>query len=236
ATPVYVDQQKPAQGIDFALMPIYYRNKDGEDPRAGTGAGVVGKVSAKNGNGVGNAHVYVLNDAAQPLAYARTNLEGSYEIAGVPPGQYRMLASHIAYSSKYNNDANRFNEAKPVDLGLGKSEVNFVLEPKGTTGVDQQPGATIPKMIELYRNYPNPFNPTTQIAFGLPSAMRVKLRVFNVLGAEVAVLQDGVMSAGVHHLAWDGRNAAGREVGTGLYLYRLESAAVTLQGKMLLVR
>ncbi len=236
ATSVYVDQQKPTPGIDFALMPIYYRAEDGRDPRAGTGAGVVGKVSAKNGNGVGNAYVYVLNDAAQPLAYARTNSEGNYEIAGVPPGQYRMLATHPAFDSKYNDDASRFNEAKPVDLGLGKSEVNFVLEPKGTTGVDEQPGTTVPKAIELYGNYPNPFNPTTRIAFGLPAAIRVTIRIFNVLGEEVAVLQDGVMSAGVHHLTWNGRNKTGREVGTGLYLYRLESAAVTLRGKMLLMR
>lgn len=236
ATPVHVDQQKPAQDIDFALVPIYYRAEDDRDPRAEMGAGVVGKVSAKNGKGVSEAYVYVLNDAAQPLTYARTNSEGSYEIAGVPPGQYRMLATHTAFSSKYNDDANRFNEADPVDLGLGKSEVNFVLEPKGTTGVDEQPGATIPKTIELYGNYPNPFNPTTQIAFGLPAAMRVTIRIFNVLGEEVAVLQDGLMNAGVHHLTWNGRNTAGHEVGSGLYLYRLESTAVTLYGKMLLMR
>jgi hypothetical protein len=236
ATPVYVDQQKPTPGIDFALMPIYYRNKDGEDPRAGAGASVVGKVSAKDGKGVGNAYVYVLNDAAQPLAYARTNSEGHYEIAGVPPGQYRMLASHIEFNSKYNNDANRFSETKPVNLGLGKSEVNFVLEPKGTTGVNEQPDTTIPKTIELYGNFPNPFNPTTQIAFGLPVAMRVTIRIFNVLGEEVAVLQDGMINAGVHRLTWNGRNKAGREMGTGLYLYRLESAAVMRRGKMLLLR
>jgi protocatechuate 3,4-dioxygenase beta subunit len=236
ATPVLVDQQKPASGIDIALTPIHYRAEDGRDPRAGMGAAAIGKVSAKNGKGVSEANVYVLNEAAQPLAYARTNSEGSYEIAGVPPGQYRMLASHAAFNSKYNGDANRFNEAVPVDLGLGKSEVDFVLEPKGTTGVDEPSGAAIPKTIELYGNYPNPFNPTTQIAFGLPTAMRVTIRIFNVIGEEVAVLQEGVKNAGVHHLTWNGRNAAGREVGTGLYLYRLESAAITLYGKMLLIR
>ncbi|MCI0696176.1 carboxypeptidase regulatory-like domain-containing protein [candidate division KSB1 bacterium] len=236
ATPVKVDGQTPVEGINFTLYPIFFREKGDLDPRAGTGAGVLGKVSDKAGKGVGGAYVYVLNDNEQPIAFTRTNAEGNYEINDMPPGQYRMLASHIAYNSKYNNDANHFNEAKPVDLGLGKSEVNFVLEPKGTTGVDEQPGATIPKTIELYGNYPNPFNPTTQIAFGLPSVMRVKIRVFNVLGEEVAVLQDGAMNAGVHHLTWDGRNAAGREAGTGLYLYRLESAAMTLYGKMLLVR
>jgi hypothetical protein len=236
AKPVSVDQQNPEEGVDFALTAVYYLAEDGRDPRAGTGAGVAGTVSTKNGDGVGDAYVYVLNDSEQPLAYARTNSEGRYEIAGVPPGQYRMLATHTAFDSKYNDDAIRFNEAKPVDLGLGKSEVNFVLEPKGTTGVDDQPGATIPKTVELYGNYPNPFNPETQIAFGLPSTMRVKIRLFNVLGEEVAILHDGVLSAGVHRLTWNGRNQAGREMNTGLYFYRLESAAVTLRGKMLLLR
>jgi flagellar hook assembly protein FlgD len=57
-----------------------------------------------------------------------------------------------------------------------------------------------------------------------------------VLGEEVAVLQDGIMSAGVHRLTWNGRNQAGREMSTGLYLYRLESPAAILLGKMLLLR
>jgi len=124
--------------------------------------------------------------------------------------------------------------------------VNFVLAPKSTTGVDDEAGSKIPKTVELYGNYPNPFrsaassrfagNPETQIAFGLPATMRVKLRLFNVLGEEVAVLHDGVLNAGVHRINWNGRNQAGRQVGTGLYLYRLESATVTLRGKMLLLQ
>jgi len=189
----------------------------------------------------------VLNEQRQPMAFTRTNSEGQYEITGVAAGQYRLLASHINYSSsKYNNDANRFNEAKPVELSPGKLEVNFVLEPKSTTGVADETNSKIPKTVELYGNYPNPFrsaassrfagNPETQIAFGLPATMRVKIRVFNVLGEEVAVLHDGLLNAGVHRLNWNGRNKAGRQVGTGLYLYRLESSAVTLRGKMLLLR
>lgn len=236
AKPVSVDPQKPAENINFALQQIYWRLKDGVDPRAGNGISVIGKVSDKNGNAVAEAYVYVLNDNRQPLAFARTNAEGNYEITGVTAGQYRMLASHLAYESKYNDNANRFAEAKPVDLNLGKVEVNFVLDPKSTTGVDDQTGATMPQTVELYGNYPNPFNPETQIAFGLPAAMRVKIRLFNVLGEEVAILHDGVLSAGVHRLTWNGRNQAGREMNTGLYFYRLESAAATLRGKMLLLR
>lgn len=236
ATPVQVTEQKPAEKIDFALRQIFYRNKAGLDSRAGNGVSVIGKVSEGSKKGVANAYVYVLNELRQPVAFTRTNSEGQYEITGVEAGIYRLLASHLNYSSKYNDDANRFAEAKAVELTPGKLEVNFVLAPKSTTGIDEEAGTPIPQTVELYGNYPNPFNPETQIAFGLPAAMRVKIRLFNVLGEEVAVLHDGVLNAGVHRLNWNGRNQAGRQVGSGLYLYRLESPALTLRGKMLLLR
>jgi len=233
---VHVDQQKPTPNINFTLQQIYYRLKDGVDPRAGNGVSVIGKVSAAGKKGVANAYVYVLNDNRQPVAFGRTNSEGFYEITGVAAGKYRLLASHTAFNSKYNDDANRFAEAKPADLSLGKIEINFVLDPKTITGIDDQMNAAIPQTVELYGNYPNPFNPETQIAFGLPATMRVKIRIFNLLGEEVAVLHDGVLNAGVHRLNWNGRSKVGRESSTGLYLYRLESATVTLRGKMLLMR
>jgi protocatechuate 3,4-dioxygenase beta subunit len=236
ATPVKVDGQTPEEGINFTLYPILFREKGDLDPRAGTGAGVFGKVSDTAGKGVGSAYVYVLNDNAQPIAFTRANTEGSYEINDVPPGRYRMLASHTAFSSTYNNAAKNFGDATPIELGLGKVEVNFVLDPKGTTGVKDRPASTIPKSVELYGNYPNPFNPETKIAFGLPKEMHVKIRIFTVLGEEVALLHDGVLGAGVHALSWNGRNHAGREASSGLYFYRLESATVTFRGKMLLMR
>lgn len=236
AMPVQVTEQKPAAKIDFALRQIFYRNKAGLDARAGNGVSVIGKVRDSSNKGVANAYIYVLNEQRQPVAFTRTNSEGQYEITGVEAGAYRLLASHLNYSSKYNDDANRFAEAKAVELTPGKIEVNFVLTPKSTTGISEAAGTSIPQTVELYGNYPNPFNPETQIAFGLPATMRVKIRLFNVLGEEIAVLHDGVLNAGVHHLNWNGRNQAGGQVGSGLYLYRLESPALTLRGKMLLLR
>ena len=235
AKPVKVDEQNPMENINFSLQQILYRGKDGVDSRAGNGVSVIGKVSDHEKKGVANAYIYVLNEQRQPVAFTRSNSEGQYEITGVPVGQYRMLASHFNYNSKYNDDANRFTEAKPIELSPGKLEVNFVLEAKSTTGVDETE-SKIPTTVELYGNYPNPFNPETQIAFGLPSPMRVKIRLFNVLGEEVAILHDGVLNAGVHRLNWNGRNRAGHLAGSGLYLYRLESSALTLRGKMLLLR
>lgn len=236
AKPVKVEAPTPVEKIDFALRQVLYRTPDGVDSRAGNGAGVIGKVTDNAMKEVAGAYVYVLNEQRQPVAFTRTNAEGRYEITGVAAGAYRLLASHLNYSSKYNNDASRFDAAKPVELGAGKLEVNFVLAPKSTTGVEDGKNSMLPQTVKLYGNYPNPFNPETQIAFGLPATMRVKIRLFNVLGEEVAVLHDGVLNAGVHRLNWNGRNQAGQQAGSGLYLYRLESATVTLRGKMLLLR
>ncbi|MEM1093742.1 MAG: T9SS type A sorting domain-containing protein [Bacteroidota bacterium] len=75
-----------------------------------------------------------------------------------------------------------------------------------------------PSQIRLEGNYPNPFNPSTVLRFTLPAAQQVRLAVYDALGREVAVLRDGVLTAGTHEATFE---AAG--LPSGLYLYRLEA-------------
>jgi hypothetical protein len=89
-----------------------------------------------------------------------------------------------------------------------------------TVGVEE-PGQEIPGTFELLQNYPNPFNPTTTIQFGLPVATNVTLRIYNVLGQEVVTLFDGQRGAGTFQAVWNGRNAAGNQVASGMYFYSL---------------
>ncbi|RPH94127.1 T9SS C-terminal target domain-containing protein [candidate division KSB1 bacterium] len=89
----------------------------------------------------------------------------------------------------------------------------------------------IPTVFYLRPNYPNPFNPTTRIEYGLPRAAKVTLEVFDVLGRSVAVLQDGIQPAGVYRATFDGAN-----MGSGTYLVRLHAGEFTRIEKMLLVR
>ena len=103
------------------------------------------------------------------------------------------------------------------------------------TSVPRQPEA-VPIAYALHQNYPNPFNPSTEIHFDLARAGRVELKVFNVLGQEVATLVDDFRSAGLYHVNWDGRNAAGESVGTGMYVYRIRSGDFTATKKMMLLR
>ena len=85
-------------------------------------------------------------------------------------------------------------------------------------------------------NYPNPFNPSTQISFDLPVQSRVRLEVFNILGRRVVVLVEATLPAGSHEAVWDGRNAGGSAVSSGVYLYRLTTEQWTQSRKMLLLK
>lgn len=94
----------------------------------------------------------------------------------------------------------------------------------------------IPRHYELSQNYPNPFNPTTQIGFAIPLDGRVTLTVHNVIGQTVKVIVDGLVTAGYHSIAWDGRDQTGTEVASGIYFYRLEAADFTQIRKMVKLR
>jgi hypothetical protein len=92
------------------------------------------------------------------------------------------------------------------------------------------------RSIELSQNYPNPFNPSTTITYGLPAEGRVVLNVYNVLGQKVRELVNGKKNAGYHRIVWDGTGEAGRQVSTGIYFYRLITAAGVQTRKMLLIK
>jgi len=105
---------------------------------------------------------------------------------------------------------------------------------------------TLPKEFALGPNYPNPFsplergtfgNPTTTIPVAVPVNSEIKLKIYNLLGAEVKTIYDSSIEAGRYWFNWDGKNELGNSVATGVYLYRLTTrAGVTLLGKMVLMR
>jgi len=91
--------------------------------------------------------------------------------------------------------------------------------------------------IQLAQNYPDPFNSSTQILYYLPQLASVKLRVFDILGREVATLVNGEMqSLGQHVANWNGLNNAGIGVATGTYIYRIEAGEFRDSKKMVLVK
>jgi hypothetical protein len=89
----------------------------------------------------------------------------------------------------------------------------------------------IPAEFSLHQNFPNPFNPSTVIKFGLPFSSNVSLKVYNILGKEVAVLFNSFMEAGIHETSF---NAAGFP--GGVYLYEIRTDAFTSVRKMVVLK
>jgi hypothetical protein len=95
---------------------------------------------------------------------------------------------------------------------------------------------TIPDEFSLSAPYPNPFNSNTVFTLNLSGGGKTSLRVFNVLGQEVAKLVDRELPAGVHRVFWDARDAGGKSLASGLYLARLESSGRSDIRKVVLIR
>ncbi len=94
----------------------------------------------------------------------------------------------------------------------------------------------VPLTFNLFQNYPNPFNPSTTISFIIPHSSLITLKVFNVLGQHVATLLDEVREPGQGFVQWNGTNASGRNVASGVYFYQLRAGSSVLQRKMLLIK
>jgi hypothetical protein len=94
----------------------------------------------------------------------------------------------------------------------------------------------LPARFALEQNYPNPFNPATAIGYQLIANSFVTLKVYDVLGREVATLVNGVGEPGVHSVRWDGRNSRGEAVSSGIYLYQLRAGNSVITRKMVLLK
>jgi hypothetical protein len=108
------------------------------------------------------------------------------------------------------------------------------------TDVNGQAG--VPATFALSQNYPNPFNPATTIRYAIPTASRIAIKIFDVIGRQVRTLVDLSQDAGYHSVVWDGRNGAGVPVASGMYICRIEATVASgtsefvQQKKMLLLK
>ena len=96
--------------------------------------------------------------------------------------------------------------------------------------------ANIPAEFQLYPNYPNPFNPETQIKYVLSEQSLVKLTIYNSIGQEVRTLVDGIEPAGSYLIRWNGLNDFGQKVSSGIYFYRLSAGNFVSVKKMSMLK
>ena len=120
-----------------------------------------------------------------------------------------------------------------IDVGLPPYDVVFVQEPYTPADTDQ----TLLKHFNLLPNYPNPFNPHTQIPFLLTEPASVNLRIYDPSGRVVRTLVGlQPLGRGLYTAAWDGRDDNGRELASGVYFCRLEVDQVSRSGRLVLLR
>jgi hypothetical protein len=150
------------------------------------------------------------------------------------PGEFEVWVMDQALSLSHNlRESDTYviagtEHPKRLQLVVGKHD--FVAEKRAAV-------ERAPANYEMSQNFPNPFNPSTTIRYGLPKDERVTLTVYNALGEEViALVNDEAQKAGYHVAIWDGRNRAGKIVASGVYMYKLRVGSFTHIKKMALIR
>lgn len=139
--------------------------------------------------------------------------------------------------------ARRFDEQvirQHIELALGNLGSALLAGDKGLEQLEATAGEEMsegqPWNFELERNYPNPFNSGTVIPFSLSGETEVHLQVFDVLGRPVVNLVVGRLQTGRYRVNWEGRDAGGHLVPSGIYFYRLRGGNRAESRKMTLVR
>jgi hypothetical protein len=133
------------------------------------------------------------------------------------PVMSRLLAQNDSTITVEIDDGTR---QKTIPLILaGSDDTMGALDPSGRYG---------PERLKMSQNYPNPFNPATQIDYSVRQSGPVQIAIFDILGHHVKTLVDDNQVAGEYTVVWDGRDATGQEVSSGLYFYTLRSDKSTL--------
>jgi len=168
---------------------------------------------------------FEVSNSSQPILVARDG-RNSYTTdtsSTLPAGTLRLVEGSTIQSLTgilyYNN--NRYKVVPRTDADF----VGVV------TGVKISAANTVPEQFSLSQNYPNPFNPTTTVRYSIPVSGHVTLKVYNVIGQEVATLVNTVQKAASYTVAFDASKLA-----SGVYFYRLSAGNFTQVKKMLMLK
>jgi hypothetical protein len=142
---------------------------------------------------------------------------------------YGGSASDVAYSIKQTSDGGYIVTGHTLSYGAGVHDVWLIRIAPDVTSVDETPAVS--SEYRLFQNYPNPFNPRTTIKYDLPVDARVSLKLFNILGQEVATLVNEEQKAGYKSAVWNASNVA-----SGVYVYRLQAGDFAASRKVLLLK
>ena len=122
-----------------------------------------------------------------------------------------------------------------INAGLNQEEIDRNLYINRYQYLSTKEDLT-PTEFALYDNYPNPFNPTTQIRFDLPEMSNATLTIYNMIGQKIRTFSMSSLPAGYHTVTWNATNNYGQQVSAGVYLYQLQTKGFTRTKKMILLK
>ncbi|RMD67443.1 T9SS C-terminal target domain-containing protein [Candidatus Parcubacteria bacterium] len=175
------------------------------------------------------------------LLYATSS--SALESGGYAPGSHGVLVSTDGGSHWLDaSDGMAWPFAVPVEISgdgwvfVGSPGTGFqkARTPLPSGAAEHRTG--IPQKLFLYPAYPNPFNPTTVIRYQLAAESDVELSIYDLFGRRVRTLVRDRQNAGLHSVSWDGRDAQGKAVGSGIYLCRLQAEERTQARRLVLMK
>lgn len=227
----------PSEANDSEYVLRYLRAHDG-NPWGGFWSQIFEPLAMDN---MKYTHYQVWKPRVSPVYF---KVEGSpetanFELESIAPHQnteqWEMVTFHFPDAAgEYPIIAVMPDRADPVDLteNITIYVDNIILSDSPddplATSIEQ---GELPVQLALKQNYPNPFNPSTNITFELLNSDQVTLKVYNMLGQEIATLVNGNMSSGEHHVSF---NAEG--LSSGMYLYRLQTSNRSITRTMTLIK
>ena len=171
-----------------------------------------------------NYVLLIFND--DPADFEFTDNFG-FAIIQRPAGIYQVQAQRMLYEDTWAGEV-EFISGGSGDLFIPMTPVYYLSDDENTiSGI---------KSSHSIKNYPNPFNPSTTISFTLTDAQNVQLTIYNIKGQKINTLVNEYCQSGAHSTLWDGNDASGKPVASGLYFYRLKTDNEINSGKLMLLK
>jgi len=213
ADSVVVETAGIVSGIDFTVHSF----------TVGGYASVTGIVKDNADNKINGAAIFAVDQNNNVISYSISNSNGQFVMEGLEPGNYRIIGDKFGFNlDQYFNVTLDYNTNFSQNLSI-------TLTPDGVTSAEGN--TALVKEFVLNQNYPNPFNPTTSIQYALSSRQFVTLKVYNLLGKEVATLVNETKPAGTYNLKFDAANLT-----SGVYFYKLQAGSFVETKKMIVLK
>ena len=202
-------------------------------PSAGSGfARITGDINKSSGPSLNKSlksastsaagvSVYAVSPESQSIVSSDiTENDGTFALENLPAGSYQIVIDKEGFSAA-NTPGYTVDQTNDYQVTAS----SIMISPDAPLSVGDG-GHALPNEYRLEQNFPNPFNPTTEIRFSLPTPSSVSVKIYNVIGQLVVTLANDVFAAGVQRIQWHAREGSGNAASSGIYFVKLTASPV----------